>query len=122
MIRIYKRGPDPPSLQDKMSRLGSQLPSPAASAVSTVSLAESNYENMYEMLIEDLLMMRFLMPRQAHLNLLAQLVARGHIGLQQFLMTNGRPRPASPTPASGSRDNLNVEELTATAIGNSLSA
>lgn len=103
-----------------MSRLGPQLPSPAPSAA--VSVAESNYENMYEMLIEDLLMMRFLMPRQAHLNLLAQLVARGHIGLQQFLMTNGRPRPVSPTPATGSRDNLNVEIETATAIGNSLSA
>jgi len=86
-----------------------QLPSPAATVADAPSVAGSTYENMYEMLIEDLLMMRFLMPRQHHLNLLAQLVARGHIGLQQFLMTNGRPRPVSPTPATGSRDNLSVE-------------
>jgi len=74
-----------------------------------ISQGESMYENMYEMLIEDLLMMRFLMPRQAHLNLLAQLVARGHIGLQQFLRENGRPPRPSLISVDGSRDNLNLE-------------
>jgi len=89
-------------------------PSPAAS--DTVSEGTSVYENMYEMLIEDLSMMRWLIPRQQYQSLIAHLVARGHIGLRPSLERLGRL--ASPTRATGSRDNLN-EETQATNTGNS---
>jgi len=76
----------------------------------------SVYDNMYEMLIEDLQMMRWSMPRQQFQNLVAHLVARGHIGLRPSLERRGRLN--SPTPAIGLRANLN-EETQATNTGNS---
>jgi len=91
-------------------------PPPSPAATETVSDATSVYENMYEMLIEDLSMMRWVMPRQQYQNMIAHLVARGHIGLRPSLERPGRL--ASPTRATGSRANLN-EEHQATNTGNS---
>lgn len=92
------------------------LTPPPTPAPSEGSETASVYDNMYEMLIEDLQMMRWSMPRQQFQNLVAHLVARGHTGLRPSLERLGRL--ASPTPATGSRDSLNVVHQ-ATNIGNS---
>lgn len=89
-------------------------PSPAAS---TGSETASVYDNMYEMLIEDLQMMRWVMPRQQFQNLIAHLVARGHTGLRPSLERRGHLN--SPTPAIGSRVNLNEEMTPIMNTGNS---
>jgi len=89
-------------------------PSPAASEGSETA---SVYDNMYEMLIEDLQMMRWVMPRQQFQNLVAHLVARGHTGLRPSLERRGAL--FSPTPAIGLRDNSNEETTLTTNTGNS---
>jgi len=89
---------------------------PPSPATTDGSETASVYDNMYEMLIEDLQMMRWVMPRQQFQNLIAHLVARGHTGLRPSLERPGSL--LSPTRATGSRASLN-EETQATNTGNS---
>lgn len=82
--------------------------SPPASDA-TVSVTDSEYSDVYEMLIQDLeLYMEMFMPVEVSRRMAYYLVAKGHTGLAQFL--RGLGPPPSPATATGSRDSLRLEQ------------
>jgi len=100
--------------------------SPPPTPTGTVSDYEtdsqiSTHEDLYEMLISDLLLYVMVNPRQRNAMelLFRRLVVKGHTGLQPFLDEIGPP--ASPTRVTGSRANLNRVRLAPLNTGNSSS-
>jgi len=98
--------------------------SPPPTPTGTVSDYEtdsqvSTHEDMYEMLISDLLLYVMFNPRQRNAMelLFRRLVVKGHTGLQPFLDEIGPP--ASPTRATGSRASLNLAGQRRSNIGSS---
>lgn len=95
-----------------------KMNTPPPSDASSVS-APTEYDDMYDMLISDLLELRDLNPLWSMAALFRELVLRGHTGLRQFPVRIGSP--VSPTPARGSRVNLNLVEIQGMNTGSSSS-
>lgn len=92
---------------------------PAGTDDGSVSVSDSEFEDMYEMLISDLMLFAMVNPRHRNpmMLLFRRLVAKGHTGLLPFLDEIGVLN--SPTPANGSRGNWRLDPRVVTPIGNS---
>jgi len=91
-------------------------PPPSEDTASITDSTLSIHDNMYEMLISDInLYTEVIQINGATKRLLMFLVGRGHTGLGPSIMMNGNQH--SPTPATGSRDNLNVVQTPDTNTG-----
>jgi len=96
-------------------------PRSVADSEETVSIEDdeqSHYDDMYEMLMQDLMDFMPLLALTSRRQLISFLVAKGHTGLQLYQRPPLGPR-TSPIAVVGSRANSNGEITPGTATGNS---